>query len=200
MNNTLYKIKDYYITIIFLILNIVVYMSYTFVGEIVYNIGCLDAGLVISQKEYYRIFSCMFLHMDIEHIVSNMIFLVALGQMLEMVTGHISFLIVYLFSGIGGSIFSLAYMILTAQYYTSIGASGAVFGLVGALLFLVVMNNGRYAGISLPRILFAIFYMIYSGYNSPQVDNSAHIGGLIAGMITMLVIYFIGKIKRVHCT
>ena len=123
-----------------------------------YNIGCLDAGLVISQKEYYRIFSCMFLHMDIEHIVSNMIFLVALGQMLEMVTGHISFLIVYLFSGIGGSIFSLAYMILTAQYYTSIGASGAVFGLVGALLFLVVMNNGRYAGISLPRILFAIFY------------------------------------------
>ena len=84
-------------------------------------------------------------------------------------------------------------MLLTSNYYTSIGASGAVFGLVGALLFLVVINNGRYAGISLPRILFAIVYMLYSGYRSPQVDNSAHIGGLIAGMLVMLIIYFIGK-------
>ena len=185
-------------TIIFLILNIVVYLSYTFIGEIVYNIGCLDAAQVIRQSEYYRIFSCMFLHIDIEHIVSNMIFLVALGQMLETAIGHIKFLAVYLFSGICGSMLSLAYMVLTAQYYTSIGASGAVFGLVGALLFLVVINNGRYAGISLPRIMFAIFYMIYSGYMSPQVDNSAHIGGLIAGLLCMIVIYIIEKIKRVH--
>lgn len=199
MSDILYKIKEYYITIIFLILNIAVYLSYTFAGEIVYNIGCLDAGLIINQREYYRIFSCMFLHMDIEHIVGNMIFLVALGQMLETAIGHIRFLAVYLFSGICGSILSLIYMLLTAHYYTSIGASGAVFGLVGALLFLVVINNGRYAGISLPRILFAIVYMLYSGYSSPQVDNSAHIGGLIAGMLAMLIIYFIGKNKRVRC-
>ncbi len=189
MNSTLYKIKDYYITIIILVLNIVVYLAYTFIGESVYNIGCLDASLVIRQKEYYRILSCTFLHIDIEHIVGNMIFLVALGQMLETSIGHIRFIIVYLLSGIGGSILSLIYIVLTAQHYTSIGASGAVFGLIGALLFLVVINNGRFGDISLPRILFAIFYMIYSGYNSLQTDNSAHIGGLICGLLSMMVLY-----------
>lgn len=189
MNSTLYKIKDYYITIIILTLNIAVYLAYTFIGESVYNIGCLDTSLVIRQKEYYRILSCTFLHIDIEHIVGNMIFLVALGQMLETSIGHIRFIIVYLLSGIGGSILSLIYIVLTAQHYTSIGASGAVFGLIGALLFLVVINNGRFGDISLPRILFAIFYMIYSGYNSPQTDNSAHIGGLICGLLSMMVLY-----------
>lgn len=183
--------KKYYITLLFLIINIAAYILYTFLGEVVYNMGSLDADLVIGNKEYYRLISCIFLHGSIDHIVGNMIFLAALGEMLEREIGHTRFVILYMLSGVGGSIFSLVYMVVTMQSYRSVGASGAISGLIGALLLLVIVNNGRYGDISLRRILLAIFYMIYTGLQSATTDNAAHIGGLVCGFVTMFVMHII---------
>ncbi|MCM1183082.1 MAG: rhomboid family intramembrane serine protease [Roseburia sp.] len=180
--------KDCCITILFLVLNVGAYLLYTAAGEIVYNTGNLNAAAVLEDGEYYRLVSCVFLHGSIDHIIGNMIFLAALGKMLESRIGHVRFFLLYLFSGVGGSIFSLVYMTVSMAPYRSVGASGAISGLIGALLLLVVVNSGRYEGISLPRILLAIFYMVYTGLRSETTDNAAHIGGLVCGFVIMLVI------------
>ena len=138
----------------------------------------------------------MFLHAGIDHLVGNMIFLAALGEMLEPKIGHLSFGILYIISGIGSSIASLIYRILTMQFYNSVGASGAINGLIGALLFLVVLHNGYYGSISLRRIVLAIAYMVYSGLQSTVTDNAAHIGGLVCGFFCMLFLHIIKQSRH----
>lgn len=190
------RLKSCCITIIFLACNVGAYILYTFLGEIVYNKGSLSADAVIVDGAYYRLVSCLFLHGSVSHIVGNMVFLAALGEMLEREIGHLRFFLLYMLSGVGGSIFSLSYMVMTMAPYTSVGASGAVSGLIGALLLLVISNNGRYGEISLRRILLAIFYMIYTGLQSETTDNAAHIGGLVCGFAVMLAMLTIRRIRR----
>lgn len=187
--------RDYIVMIILIAINIIIYMYCTYAGEVVYNRGCMDAERVLLDGEYYRFFTSMFMHGGIDHIVSNMIFLAALGEMLERVIGHVRFAILYLLSGIGGGVFSIANVLLSGNYHTSVGASGAIFGLIGAMLILVVINNGRYQGISVGRMVFAIIYMVYDGMRSEGVDNAAHVGGLIFGALIMAFMNVIETFK-----
>ncbi len=177
------------VTIVLVALNIIVYIYCTFVNDGVYNVGCMDTRRVLLYGEYYRLITSMFLHGGAQHLIGNMIFLAALGEMLEKAIGHFRFAMLYLLSGIGGGIFSMVNVVLRENYYTSIGASGAVFGLVGALLVLVILNHGHYEGISMGRMALAVIYMVYSGINSVGVDNAAHLGGLIFGALIMAFIY-----------
>lgn len=212
--------RSYCVTLGLLVLNIVGYIFCTQMGEVVYTIGSMNAEKILVAHEYYRFLTSVFLHADIEHLVSNMIFLFGLGQMVEQVTGHISFSIVYLLSGFGGSIFSILYAVLTGKIYDAVGASGAIFGLVGALFILVVAcdlkrrshsqgtveildQRGRqipvaYESVSVGRIIFAVVYMIYSGSRAAGVDNAAHVGGLLCGTMIMAVINIVntGGYKR----
>lgn len=190
------KGKLSYVTIIFVIFNIIAFIIYTILGEIVYNSGSLSVVDIIEKKEYYRILSCTFLHAGIEHILGNMLFLIILGDMLEKEIGHIAFGMIYLLSGIGGSIFSMLYEILTGQYYHTVGASGAVCGLIGAMLIVVVMHHGNFKQVSLPRIVLAICFLIYSGLKTDYVNNAAHIGGLFVGVISMICIYKVKGLRK----
>ncbi len=135
--------RDYCVTIVFLGLNIVGYILCTQIGELVYNVGSMNAERVLEAKQYYRFVTSMFLHTDAEHIVSNMIFLVGLGQMVEQAIGHVRFVLLYVLSGFGAGAFSIAYAILTGHIYDAVGASGAIFGLIGALFILVVARDRR---------------------------------------------------------
>lgn len=212
--------RSYCVTLGLLVLNIVGYIFCTQMGEVVYTIGSMNAEKILVAHEYYRFLTSVFLHADIEHLVSNMIFLFGLGQMVEQVVGHISFSIVYLLSGFGGSIFSILYAVLTGKIYDAVGASGAIFGLVGALFILVVARDlkrrshsqgtveildqrgrqmlGAYESVSVGRIIFAVVYMIYSGSRAAGVDNAAHVGGLLCGIMIMAVINIVntGGYKR----
>jgi rhomboid protease GluP len=183
--------REYIVTIILLIINIIVFILCSQTGELVYNIGSMDAQSVFIDHEYYRLVTAIFIHSDVEHIVSNMIFLFGLGQMIECAIGHARFLIIYMFSGLGASIISMLYSATSGTIYRSVGASGAIFGLVGALFILVMVHNGRFGHISMRRLLFALFYMIYSGVRMQYVDNAAHIGGLICGIFIMALINLI---------
>ena len=188
--------KEYYVTIVLLIMNVVAYILCTQMGEVVYNVGSMNVQDVIIGKQYYRLISSMFLHWDIEHIVSNMIFLVGLGQMIEPAIGHVRYVILYMLSGLGGSILSAAYSLLTQDYYNAAGASGAIFGLIGALFILVLIGRGNYKGVTMNRMIFAVVYMIYSGVRGDHIDNWAHIGGLVSGVVIMAVMHVIAQFRR----
>ncbi len=213
--------RDYCVTLVILGLNIVGYILCTQIGEVVYNVGSINAEKVLVGKQYYRLVTAMFLHADAEHIVSNMIFLVGLGQMVEQSIGHFRFVVLYLLSGIGAGAFSIVYAVLTGHIYDAVGASGAIFGLIGALFILVVARDRRrrthynafgagnesdqidildqngkempsaYESVSVGRMIFAIVYMVYSGARAALVDNAAHIGGLVCGLLIMSVMHVI---------
>ena len=109
---------------------------------------------------------------------------ILMGGPVERNLGHIRYLILYLVSGIGGNIVSVLYDRAQGVNTYSVGASGAVFGVMGALIVLIIKGRKKLrAGSSLPaRAAFAVFYAVYAGFRNPYTDNAAHIGGLIFGL------------------
>lgn len=185
------------ITILLVVVNIIVFLLCTPMGNMMYNVGSLSIVYVIGNGEYYRLISCMFLHAGIEHLFNNMLMLYFLGSMLEKEVGHVFYLVLYFIAGIGSGIVSMLYEYITGQVMLSVGASGAIFGIIGAMLLLIIIHKGRYGGISLRRMIIGIIYMLYSGFRNPTVNNAAHIGGLVCGFFIALLQY-IGKalVKR----
>jgi len=175
------------VSIALVAINVLLFLVCTFDGGLLYNKGSISLWNLTKDGEYYRLLSSMFLHADINHLFNNMILLFGLGYMLEQELGHIRFLIYYLISGIGGDVFSLVKEYMTGDYYFSIGASGAVFGLVGVLLILVIMLPDRFPNITWQRVVFVIAYSLYSGYRSIEVNNTAHVGGLLVGAFIALI-------------
>lgn len=150
--------------------------------------GAMFVPYVIEYKEYYRLITSMFLHFDITHLMNNMVTLGVVGMNVEPIVGKVRFLIVYFLSGICGNVVSLYYEKWTVDYAVSAGASGAVFGLTGALLALVILNRGRIGTITKQGMLFMIAVNIYLGLVGEGVNNLAHIGGLLGGMIVTFLI------------
>lgn len=151
--------------------------------------GAVYEPFVVQGHEFYRLFTSMFLHFGIDHLLNNMVLLGALGWNLEMEIGKVRFLAVYLVSGIGGNIFSLYYGVRTQEYAASAGASGAVFGLMGALLYVVIANRGRLGRLSGRGMMFMVALSLYFGITSSGVDNLAHIGGLVCGFVLAFILY-----------
>jgi rhomboid protease GluP len=188
--------REYIVTILLLIINIIVYIICSQTGNLMYNLFSMDAESVFIDHEYYRLITAAFLHGDVEHIVSNMIFLVGLGQMIECAIGHVGFIVLYMLSGLGASVVSMFYSLASGDIYSSVGASGAIFGLVGALFVLVIVHNGRFGQVSMRRLILGVIFMVYSGVRSQYVDNAAHIGGLVCGILIMAIINFKRNITR----
>ena len=98
--------------------------------------------MIIQGGEYYRLFTCMFLHFGIEHLLNNMLVLFVLGSRLEQVIGKIKFLLIYLIGGVLGNVISLLIELRTQDFAVSAGASGAVFAVMGAMIYIVIRNKG----------------------------------------------------------
>ena len=130
----------------------------------------------------------MFLHADIQHLFSNMIVLYFLGEIVEKRLGHIPYTILYFLSGIAGDVFSMGYELLTQHYISSVGASGAIFGVEGALLLLIILNHGKIESMTAGRVAFAIAFSLYCGLTGSQVNNAAHVGGVLMGFAASAVI------------
>ena len=178
------------------VINIIVFLVCTFTGNLLYNIGRLDIQGVLVQKEYGRIVWSLFLHGDINHIFNNMVILFFLGAMIEKEIGHISFLFAYLLSGIGGNIVSLVVKIATGDRVGSIGASGAVFGLDGVLLALILFSGKRMPDVTPGRVIWMILLSIYSGFSGTNIDNAAHLGGLFVGFLIGIIICIKDRIRE----
>ena len=176
--------------------NVIVYLICTFTGNLLYNIGELDAAAVLLRREYGRIIYSMFLHAGIDHLFNNMVILFFLGAMIEKVTGHIQLLLIYLLSGIGANICSLLYKVMTMDSMVSVGASGAIFGLDGVLLAWILLDRQAMPDVTPRRVLLMIGLSLYSGFTAHNIDNAAHVGGLLTGFAAGALLCALRRRKR----
>lgn len=184
-----------WVTLILIIVNLYCYLVPLLTGHYT---EWIEAGmnyrpLVLEQGQLYRLFTHMFLHGSWEHLFNNMLVLCVLGLYLEPVLGHIRYSIIYLGSGIAGGLLSAC---MQFSGHGSVGASGAIFGLSGALLALVLFWKGKIPGLSVRRVIFMCIASLYGGFTSTNVDNAAHVGGLIAGFLLLIFT----NISHKNCT
>lgn len=184
------------VSVTLVVLNVMVFIICTFTGDLLYNMGELGVQGVLRRKEYGRIVSAMFLHSDFNHIFNNMVILFFLGAMIEKEIGHIRYLLIYFLSGIGGNLLSLGYKVVTLETACSIGASGAVFGIDGVLLALVFFSGKHMQNVTTVRVLLMIGYSLYSGFTGQNIDNAAHVGGLVIGFLSGSAICIVDRIRR----
>lgn len=168
--------------------NIVVYVLCMFTGNRLYRMGNLNAVDVLGYGEYGRIVWAMFLHSGISHIFNNMLILFFLGAMIEKEIGHVWYALLYFVSGIGGNIASLYAKQITHDPSASVGASGAVFGLDGVLLAMVLFSGRRMENVTSSRVLIMILLSLYNGFRGDNIDNAAHVGGLIVGFLSGCIV------------
>lgn len=144
---------------------------------------------IFKDFEIWRLFTSMFMHFGISHLISNMVYLGIVGYSLENLIGRWKYLLIYMISGIGGGLISAAYYYLTDSNTLSVGASGAIYGLVGVTCYIMIRNFRRMRSTNLfLRIGIMIIFIFYSSFLSPGVDGAAHIGGFVFGLITSIFI------------
>lgn len=148
-----------------------------------------NLDLLVKEGELYRLFTCMFLHIGIWHLICNMYSLYVIGKEIESLYGKIKYLIIFVGSGICGSLLSMTFTHNTV----SAGASGAIFGLLGSLLYFGYYYRA-YLGNSIKRsILPVIVFNLIIGFMSTGIDNAAHIGGLVGGILLSMMVGVPGK-------
>lgn len=176
-----------WISIFLVAVNVISFLICTFTGDLLYNKGAFDVTELLRGGAY-RLFTSMFLHWGVEHLFSNMIVLYYVGAMVERELGPLPYVVLYLLSGLAGNIFSAGYELITGSFGSSVGASGAVFGVEGALLLLVMLRRGKLSSMTTGRVAFAIAFSLYCGFTSAGVNNAAHVGGVLMGFFTAAVI------------
>ncbi|MBQ3511916.1 MAG: rhomboid family intramembrane serine protease [Bacilli bacterium] len=171
------------VTYMLIAINIICFLVPAFFSES--NNVILDFcvhGPSIRYGQYYRLLTGTFLHTGIMHLAFNCYALYVLGSQLESFLGKAKYIVIYLVSAIFGSLFSMTFNGDTA----SIGASGAVFGLMGALLYFGYHYRVYLGNVIKSQILPLVVINLLIGFLTTGVDNAAHIGGLVGGaMITM---------------
>ena len=143
---------------------------------------------LIQAGEYYRLFTCMFLHFGFQHLLNNMLLLFFLGDYVERFIGKVRYLILYLAGGFLASLFSYLQDLQQGQDTVSAGASGAVFAVLGGLIVLILLHRGRLEDLTLPRVLIMALLSLWVGFQSVGVDGFAHLGGFLAVAALMLLL------------
>ena len=193
-----FKEKTPYVTYALLIINVIIFILMYIIGDgsedinTLVNFGALAKDLVFNG-EYYRLITSAFIHIGVIHLIFNMYALYILGKDIESYFGSIKYTFIYLTSALIGSLLSLVFM---TDYSVSAGASGAIFGLMGSLLYFgynyrVTLNNSI-----TKQILPIIFLNLLIGFTSSGINNYAHIGGLLGGYIASMVVGVKYKTKK----
>ncbi len=189
------------VTMSIILVNILVYIitHYTPVlggPDQMFMKGALSWYYVMQDKEYYRLLTSMFMHADMGHIFNNMIILFFIGSNLEKTIGKLRYLGIYLGAGILAGAASIGYNMLresgTALYTDttfSLGASGAIFGAVGALLYAVLINRGKLKEIGIRQMVVFVILSLYGGFVDNHIDQAAHIGGFLGGILLVALLY-----------
>ena len=138
--------------------------------------------------EWWRLLTCTFVHFGVVHLAFNMWALWDTGRLTERLFGNRGFAALYLFAGVAGSCASL----LWSQQVIDVGASGAVFGVVGALLAYMTVERGSIPADILNRLRVStsvfVIYSLFYGFTQAGIDNAAHLGGLVGGYAAGLIL------------
>lgn len=138
---------------------------------------------LVQKGQEWRLFTAMFLHGGLLHVGLNMFALYQAGQVVERLFGRAGFAVIYLGAGLVGNLASLWWR----QGQVSVGASGAIFGVYGALLAYLLLQRGSVPGEVFREMRSAtlgfIGYSLFAGFSLPGIDNGAHLGGLAGGLL-----------------
>jgi len=182
-----FKAKVPYVTYFLIAVNVIFYLVPILMGNDVYqyviNVYCTH-GPSIRAGQYYRLFTGMFLHGSLMHLLFNCYSLYVIGTQIESFFGKFKYLIIYLFSGLTGALLSITLNGSVA----SIGASGAIFGLTGALLYFGYYYRVYLGNVMKSQIIPVIILELAMGFLITGTDNFAHIGGLVGGIIISMAL------------
>lgn len=180
-----FKSKFPVITYALIVINVIMFAVPLLYGQLEAMVETLCThGPSIRAGQYYRLISGMFMHGSLFHIIFNCYALYVLGTQLESFMGKIKYIIIYFFSGLMGALFSIIFNGNVA----SIGASGAIFGLMGSLLYFGYHYRVYLGNVIKSQILPLIIANLLFGLLMPGIDNAAHIGGLIGGALVTVAV------------
>ena len=176
---SVFKMKYPIVTYLLIALNVILYIVPVLTNsyDTIINNFCVY-GPLIKAGQYYRIITGAFLHGGILHLAFNCYALYVIGSQLESYLGKVRYLIIYLFSAVTASLFSMIF-----NSNPSIGASGAIFGLMGALVYFGYHYRVYLGNVLKSQIIPLILFNLLIGALSTGIDNFAHIGGLIGGLL-----------------
>lgn len=183
--------SEYPVTFSLIAINVMAYLLTAFLSHDIINSninvlvflgGKVDS--LIAQGEYYRLITCMFLHGGIIHLAFNMYALYAIGPVIEKFFGHSRYFAIYMVSGLCSSLLSFF-----MSPGISIGASGAIFGILGACLVFAVKMKNRIGREFLTNIVMVIAINLFIGFSTSFVDNFGHLGGLAGGILSSLILF-----------
>lgn len=184
---SVFKSKVPYITYFLIAVNVIFYVVPMLLGSDVYQY-IIDAycihGPSIRAGQYYRLLTGIFLHGSIVHLLFNCYALYVLGGQIESFFGKFKYIIIYLFSGLTGSLLSIT----LSGNVGSIGASGAIFGLMGSLLYFGYHYRVYLGNVIKSQIVPLILLNLAIGFISSGIDNWGHIGGLIGGIVITMAL------------
>ena len=185
----IFKKKTPIITYLLILINVIVFaITYIYGSGIEPNVLVKFGGLISTSNYSFnlsRIFTSMFLHVSIVHLILNMYSLYVLGSQLESFYGKFKFLIIYLVSGIAGNLLTLP---LLQSNVVSVGASGAIFGLMGSLLYFGYHYRVYLGTVIKSQIIPLIVLNLLIGFLVTSINNFAHIGGLVGGILISIVV------------
>lgn len=201
-SENVFKIKKPIITYIILSINIIVFLLMYLFGNgsndvlTLLYFGANNRELVLNYHEYYRLISSCFVHIGLLHLFVNSYSLFIIGTQVESFYGKFKYIIIYLVSGITGSLLSICF-----SNSISAGASGAIFGLLGSLLYFGY-HYRLYLGNAIKNQIIPIIILnLFIGFMENGIDNAAHIGGLIGGILISMacgVDYKSKKIEKIN--
>jgi len=172
---------------VFLAVNVAVFAVMTLAGgtedlDVLIRFGASSTSRIV-QGEVWRLFTANFIHIGVLHLAFNTLALYSLGQEVEALFGSPRFIVMYLLTGLSGSIFSFG---LGSGRGLSAGASTALFGLAGTLIAFFVRNRKHFGSIGVRHLYNTVGLVainLFIGFSVPGIDNLGHLGGLIGGLI-----------------
>lgn len=188
-------IEEYFapVNTVLIVVNIVVFLLVDLTHsssnwEWLLECGALYSPYALEGREYYRFLTSLFLHSGIGHLANNMLMLWFIGGTLEPIIGKVRYIILYFGSGILAGIISVSYNVLIDNTIISVGASGAIFGVVGALVYVVLRSRGKEVNLSPRQILLFAILSLFSGVANESVGNAAHFGGFVSGFLLAILL------------
>ena len=148
----------------------------------------------VLDGEYFRLLIAVFMHFGIQHLVNNMLILFIFGNFMEKAMGKWRYLLFYPVCGVGVNLVQVGWYLLESRFrnpevIVSAGASGAIFGIAGGLLYIILRNRGRLENLKTRQMALMIIISLYLGFRSAETNNLAHIAGVVVGFIMAIFIY-----------
>jgi membrane associated rhomboid family serine protease len=175
-------------TVALVAINVLVYLVTVYQGSGIaapggklFDDGALVGALIYADGDWYRLVTAMFLHASLLHLAFNMLALYWLGTVVEQALGTWRFLLIYFVSGLAGSAGAL---LLSSPLQQTVGASGAIYGIMGALLILEYRATGSFAG---PVLAFIVLNLALT-FAIPNISVGGHLGGLVGGILATLAL------------